>query len=141
MKAPDRYREVTAIRIYCPIGQATLTALLAGDRAALDRDPALLALLTIIRAPNPLGDFGIYSSVVELAPGWELFTPAAEAAPALGTAGVEQLSPTAVLTVHVDAGIPPSALDPLLDALLAAHPWEVPVIELASTRLLLRRPD
>lgn len=131
-------RPVHILRIYCPVARETMQAMAAGDPAAMVRDPTLAAMLAIIRADNPLGDFGLYRSVVELAPGWELFTPGPAARPTLGTAHANQASPTAILTVHIAADVPDDALDSVLDQLLAAHPWEIPVIEMMRAALLTR---
>ena len=81
----------------------------------------------------------LYRSVVELAPGWEFFTPSAGARPTLGAADIGQASPTVVVTLHVAADVRDDVFDGLLDQLIAAHPWEVPVIELTAAALLLRR--
>ena len=63
------WRQALAIRLAWPVSQATLERLLSGQSAALEADPSLAALLTILRADNPLGDFGSYQAVAELAPG------------------------------------------------------------------------
>lgn len=139
MAASYHTRAARVLRLYCPVAPATLAALTAGDPAAIEHDPTLARMLAILRSPNPLGDFGLYTSVVEAAPGWELFTPGAAAQPTLGTPGAHQASPTVVLTVHIAADAPAAAVDAALAALLDAHPWEVPVIELAEVQLLLRR--
>lgn len=131
-------RRVRVLRVHCPIEAATLAAMLNGSPAAIERDPVLGRMLPIIRGGGPLGDFGIYRGVVELAPGWELFTPGADAAPVAGSAGSDTISPTAILTVHIPADADPDAVDTALAAVMAAHPWEVPVIELGETALLVR---
>lgn len=109
--------------------------MLAGDDGALERDPAASAILAVIRDDNPLGDFGLYKGVCEIAPGWESFLPGADASPTLGTSGARSLSPTAILTTYADAD---ADLAPALAALMAAHRWEVPVIELSDVELLVR---
>jgi hypothetical protein len=128
-------RDALAVKIHCPIAPATLVALLAGDVTALDADPAASALMSLLRAGSPLGDFGLYHGVVEIAPGWEHFTPAAGASPTLGKADTASLSSTVILTTYAPAG---ADIDGALAALMAAHPWEVPVIEVQQTRLLVR---
>ncbi|MDE0879146.1 MAG: hypothetical protein OSB00_10860 [Sphingomonas bacterium] len=129
---------VRIVRIYCPVAIETLVAMTTRDTAALERDPTLAAMLAIIRDDNPIGDFGPYRSVVEMTPGWEMFTPGADARPTLGEADQGQLSPTAILTVHIAAGVPDEIFGDILDSFLAAHPWEVPVIELFHAELLTR---
>lgn len=128
-------RRAVAVKIHCPISAETLAAMLAGDDDALERDPAASTILAVIRDDNPLGDFGLYKGVCEIAPGWENFQPGPDAAPTLGTSGTRSLSPTVILTTYADAG---ADLAEALAALMAAHPWEVPVIELSDVELLVR---
>ncbi|MFM2372419.1 MAG: hypothetical protein RIS85_2141 [Pseudomonadota bacterium] len=128
-------RRVLAVKIHCPIAPETLTAMLAGDEQALERDATAAAILGIIRAGTPLGDFGLYHGVCEISLGWESFTPSPQAKPTLGSADARSLSPTVILTTYAPAD---TDIEPALSALIAAHPWEVPVIELAETHLLVR---
>jgi len=109
--------------------------MLAGDASALEADPAAAACLAIIRSHNALGDFSLYHGVCEIGIGWESFTPSPDAAPTLGTAGDRALSPTVILTTYAPVQ---ANIDEALAALMAAHPWEVPVIELAEVVLLVR---
>jgi hypothetical protein len=129
-------RRVRRLRVYCPVSADTLARLLAGQTVEDDR--ALGAMLAIMRGANPLGDFGLYRGVVELHPGWEAFEPTAGAAPTLGQAGERSLSPTVILTIHIPHDAPEAAVNAALDAIMAAHPWEVPVVELDETQLLMR---
>ncbi len=127
-------RAVTTIRIFCPVQPVTLAMLLSAGAAAMDDDPVLGAMLAILREDGPLGDFGVYRNVIEIAPGWESFRPTADANPTSGTAGEVALSPTVVLTTYVAA----DAVDAVLTRIMAAHPWEIPVVEIGSARLLMR---
>ena len=133
-----RTRTVDRIRVYCPVTAETLTAMIAGEHDAIERDPTLSSMLAIVRDDNPLGDFGPYRSVVEMMPGWEMFTPEPSARPTLGAAGCTQVSPSVVMTIHVPTDVATETLDDLLARLIAAHPWEVPVIELSRVDLLIR---
>lgn len=135
MPGPVTRRRAVAVKVHCPVTAQTLAALIAGDEAALERDPTAAAILAVIRADNPLGDFGLYKGVCEITPGWESFQPGPDARPTLGAAGARSLSPTAILTTYADAE---ADLSTALDALMAAHPWEVPVIELSDVELLVR---
>ncbi|MFM6829750.1 MAG: hypothetical protein ACKOVA_05370 [Novosphingobium sp.] len=128
-------RRVTVVKVHCPVAAETLAAMLKGDGEALERDPVAAAILAIIRADNALGDFGLYHGVSEIGLGWESFTPSAGAVPALGAAGTTALSPTVILKTYAPAD---ADIDGALASLMAAHPWEVPVIELAEAELLLR---
>lgn len=134
-------RNARSVRIHCPVAAETLAALLAGDGAAIERDPVLSAMLAIIRDHPALGDFGLYDGVAEVTPGWETFAPGPAATPTLGHSGATTISPTVTLTTWITEGAGQAALDAALAALLAAHPWEVPVIELTESRLVLRPQD
>ncbi len=128
-------RRVTAVKVHCPVSPDTLAALLSGDVSALESDAAAAALLAVIRGRNALGDFGLYHGVAEIGIGWESFTPSLSATPTLGRAGATALSPTIVLTTYAPAGVD---IDDALGALMAAHPWEIPVIEVSELELLVR---
>ncbi len=131
-------RAVLAIRVHCPIEPDTLAALLSGDIGAIERDPHAARMREAIARHPAVGDFGPYIAVAELSPGWEIFTVTPAAKPTLGKPGKQQVSPTLIMTLHIDAATPPARLDAALAALIAAHPWETPVVELTETRLLLR---
>ncbi|MFY8195129.1 hypothetical protein [Novosphingobium sp. B1] len=130
-----RRRRAVAVKIHCPVTAETLAAMIAGDSGALERDITAAAILAVIRADNPLGDFSLYKGVCEVALGWESFQPGAEARPTLGSADMRTLSPTIILTTYAQAD---AEIEPALAALMAAHPWEVPVIEITEVDLLIR---
>ncbi len=96
------------------------------------------AILGIIRADNPLGDFGIYRSVVEIGSGWEALTLGTAARAALSKAGIPEISPTITLTVYIPAEADDETVSRASDVIMAAHPWKIPVIELSETQLLVR---
>jgi len=137
---PSNYatRSVTALKVHCPVDRPTMDLLAAGDFAVIDPDCALGRIVAIVREDGPLGDFGIYQSVIELATGWELFTPGTGAKPALGRAETQTASPTAILTLYIPADAAEDAVSSAISAIVAAHPWEVPVIEITSTSLVTR---
>jgi hypothetical protein len=123
-------RLVRRVTVRCPVAAETMAALLRGETRALETDAHAARILAVIRGKNPLGDFGLYRGVFEATLGIEGFMPTAGAVPTVGQAGVSSLSPTVSITTYLDAGTPAAAVDAALDALLAAHPWEIPVIEL-----------
>ena len=138
MVAPSHIRSTRAVRVHCPIDPSTARSLLAGDLGAMDADGLLAPCLAIIRGDNPLGDFGVYTGVIEISFGLESFRPSAAAVPTLGRAGELALCPTVVLTTFVRDDAPEEFVAKALDALMAAHPWETPVIEIFSSGLLVR---
>lgn len=133
-----RWRQALAIRVAWPVSPQTAQRLLAGDADAIGDDPGLAGLLAVLRADNPLGDFGLYQCVAELAPGWEIFRPGPQAMPTLGAAGTDATSPSVMVTIHVPAEADGAAIDAAIAALMAAHPWEVPVLEVSEVRLAIR---
>lgn len=134
-------RRARKVRIHCPLAQSTFAALMGGDARALEDDPTAAKMLAIIRADNPLGDFGAYKGVVEISLGLESFVPTAAASPTLGAAGAPAMSPTAILTTYVDEGADPELVRAVLRELAMAHPWEIPVIEFDETPVqLIARP-
>jgi hypothetical protein len=133
-------RKVQILRLSWPVEPGTFDALMRHGPSVLDRDPWFARLLTLLRAGNALGDFGQYQAVAEVAPCWELFKPAASAQPTLGAPGETQISTNLMVTIHVPAETTREEFETLLDALVADHPWEVPVIEIAEAELLVR-PD
>jgi hypothetical protein len=66
------------------------------------------------------------------------FTATAAAQPTLGQVDAQTLSPTAIITTYVDASADGAAIDAALEALVRAHPWEIPVIELSGELDLVR---
>lgn len=131
-------REALSVRIHVPVSPESFRAMLAGDIAAGERDPVLAAILAIVREDNPLGDFGLYKGVAEVGLGWESFTPGPEAKPTFGEAAMTSLSPTVILAVHASCDEDDPAFLEAMDRILAVHPWEVPVIEIAPTWLAER---
>ncbi|URW75007.1 hypothetical protein M9980_10595 [Sphingomonas donggukensis] len=126
------------VRIFCPVSDQALAALLSGRCHDAEADRALSAILALIRGAGPLGDFEIYTGVVELSPVWESFRPTALAQPVAGAAGTIAWSPTIAVTTWVRGDVSESVFSDAIDALLAAHPWEVPVIEISHVRLATR---
>ena len=139
MNSKHTMRAARVLKIHCPIDIKSMQQISAGQIAQIDPECALAKILNLVgEGGSPLGDFGIYKSVVELSAGWEMFTPDSSSRPTLGQAGLRTVSPTAILTVYMAADSPADAVSGAIDAILVAHPWEVPVIELSETSLIVR---
>lgn len=134
------YRKVRVIRVSWPVDPATVRAALAGDMTALETDASFARLLSVLRDYSCLGDFGQYRGVAEVTPCWELFEPQPGAIPAQGKVGQPQASTNLMVTLHADAAVSQDQFDAVVARLVAAHPWEVPVIEVSEGVLALR-PD
>lgn len=138
MDTSPAIRAVKVVRIYCPVDHGTMELISAGRFAEIEQQSAFSRIMAIIRDDNALGDFGMYKAVVELSCGWELFTPDSTANPAMGEAGSPTASPTAILTVYIPADASVTRVSDAVSAILAVHPWEIPVIEMGDTSLLVR---
>jgi hypothetical protein len=124
------------ITIYCPASRDAWLALLAGDTARLEQDPAVAPLFSTLRAHAEFGALGPYRNVYEVSGGHESFTPNSEARPALGTAGETSTTASIVVTTYVARAVSDTRLAELVAALAASHPWELPVIEVCEVRVL-----
>jgi hypothetical protein len=136
----NRLRPVVRVTIYCPLRPDTFAALARGELDAVASDPDAGPVLRIIAGSTDLGNFGSYRGVCEIGLGIEAFTPGEGAVPTLGGVGTRTLSATAQITTYVPAGLAPGRLDALVAALAAAHPWEIPVIEVAEISVFGRPP-
>lgn len=138
MDAIPAMRAAKVLRIYCPVDRGTMELISAGRFAEIEQQSAFSRIMAIIRDDNALGDFGMYKAVVELSCGWELFTPDSMANPTMGEAGSPTASHTAILTVYIPADASLARVSEAVAAIVAAHPWEIPVIEMGDTSLLVR---
>ena len=134
-----RRRSVRAIKIHWPVSRRTVAAVGAGHVEALGDDESLAALLRELRASPGVGDFGLYQDVFEVSIGAEGFTPKDGALPAFGAVGGRTLSPTLALTTYIDAAAGEDEISQILARIVAAHPWEVPVVELSAPLELVSR--
>lgn len=129
---PITRRKVRAIKVYWPVSHSTLARVSAGDLGALRSDDSFGAFIDVLESSSCVGDFGVYRDVYEVGLGAEGFTTRSGATPALGAIGERTLSPTLTVTVHVDHSVPEDEISQVLGQILAAHPWEVPVLELTA---------
>ncbi len=120
------------LRIHCPVSKVGLARLQAGEAEAIADEGALAAIVAIVRDSDVLGRIGAYRGVFELGFALEGFVPGDGAVPTTGRIGAAEIVPCAVLKTYaaIDADI-----DAALAAIVAAHPWEVPVIEIGEVML------
>ena len=120
------------VRVHCPVSGNVLARLQAGEAAALADDPVLSAVVAVMRGSEVLGAIGPYRGVFELGFGLESFVPGADAVPASGRVGEAAVVPTVVVKTYAAEG---ADIARELAAIVAAHPWEVPVIEVGVVGL------
>ena len=136
LKSSLRLCVAQRITIFCPASRDAWLALLAGEPALLERDPAVAPLLKTLRAHPEFGALGPYRNVYEISGGHESFTPSAEARPTLGTVGEASTAASIMVTTFVAQAVSETRLAELVAALAASHPWELPVIEVCAVRVL-----
>ena len=117
-----------------------MAAIARGDAAAIARDPDAQPIISIIEHSSDLGNFGRYRGVFELSLGIEAFTPQPGARPAVGEADKRTFSATAAIATYVPMTVATDRLSELLQSLAAAHPWEIPVIDIAEVHVFGRAP-
>lgn len=123
------------VRVHCPVSAIVLARLQAGEAAALADDPVLAGVVDVIRGSDVLGAVGPYRGVFELGFGLESFVPGAGAAPVAGRTGQAEVVATVVVKSYAAAG---AEIGAELAAIVAAHPWEVPVVEVGVVELVAR---
>lgn len=123
------------VRVHCPVTGNVLARLQAGEAAALGDDPVLAGVVGVIRGSDVLGAIGPYSGVFELGFGLESFVPGAEALPTTGRAGEAAVVPMVVVKTYAAMG---ADIEAALVAIVAVHPWEVPVIEVGTVEMVGR---
>ncbi len=121
------------VRVHCPVSGNLLARLQAGEAAALADDAVLSAVIGVIRGSDVLGAIGPYRGVFELGFGLESFVPQADAVPTTGRAGEAAVVPTVVVKSYAPEG---ADIARELAAIAAAHPWEIPVIEVGVVGLV-----
>ena len=121
------------VRVHCPVSANVLARLQAREAAALTDDAVLRAVVEVIRGSDVLGAVGPYRGVFELGFGLESFVPQAEAVPTTGRAGEAAMVSTVVVKSYAAEG---ADIARELAAIVAAHPWEVPVIEVGMVALV-----
>ncbi len=118
--------------MHCPVSANILARLQAGEAAALADDALLSEVVAVIRGSAVLGAIGPYRGVFELGFGLESFVPQPDAVPTTGRAGEAAVVPTVVVKSYAAQGADIAAE---LAAIAAAHPWEIPVIEMGQVTL------
>ncbi len=136
LKSTLRLAGAHRITIHVPASREAWLALLGGDASRLEHDQNVLPLFRMLRAHSEFGALGPYRNVYELSGGHESFTPGHEAKPTFGNPGETSTTASVVITTYVSQSVSQTRIAELVAALAAAHPWELPVIEVCEVRVL-----
>jgi hypothetical protein len=114
-------QEFLRLAVYVPVGEASdgLTAASAPVRE----------IMRVIRAFDFAGSVGTYRAVAQISGCADTFTPTADSAPVHGAADTASTVPSARIVTYVPAATPGGDVDRLIAALVSAHPWEHPLVE------------
>jgi hypothetical protein len=121
------------LRIHWPLNNETFERFLTDPSGSAYASSALSDLTGVIERTPELGDFGSYTDVVEMSLGYESFLVGSDANATLGTPGERAVSPTLVVTTYLGTTVTDERVDEILESIVRAHPWEVPVIELMES--------
>ena len=124
------------VTVHCPASDAAQAAFAAGNLQRLEFESPFDALFSVLRNNIDFGRIGPYRSVFELSLGQETFVPGPGADPSTGTLDKRTCLATIVITTYLAAETSAQRLAELVAMLAAAHPWELPVIEVATVDLL-----
>jgi hypothetical protein len=121
-------QEFLRLAVYVPVGEAS-------DGLTVASDPAVQEIMRVIRAFDFAGSVGTYRAVAQIWGCADTFTPTADSAPVEGVAGTASTVPSARVVTYVPAGTPGEDVDRLIAALVSAHPWEHPLVEVDRVSL------
>ena len=124
------FEDFLRLTVYVPIDQG-------GDLSgpAVASTTSVQEIMRVFREFNFAGSVGTYKSVAEISSGTETFMPTEDSAPVHGVAGITSIVPSARIVTYVAADTSGQDLDRMVGAVVSAHPWEHPVIEVDRVSL------
>jgi hypothetical protein len=123
-------QEFLRLAVYVPIAEAD-----DGPGLVVASAVAVQEILRVFREFDFAGSVGTYQAVAEISAGAETFVPTEDSAPTHGAAGMAATVPSARLVTYLPAGTPSERVDQMIGAVVSAHPWEHPVIEVDRVSL------
>lgn len=118
------------LTVYTPIPETD--DLSGSDVVSTD---AVQIILRIFRECDFAGRVGTYDAVAEISRGAETFVPTRASSPAQGEINVPSNVVTARLVTYIPTTTTREELDTLIEAIVSAHPWEHPVLEVDQVSL------
>jgi hypothetical protein len=121
-------QEFLRLAVYVPVGEAS-------DGLTVASDPVVQEIMRVIREFDFAGSVGTYRAVAQISGCADTFTPTADSAPVHGAADIASTVPSARVVTYVPTGTPGADIDQLIGALVSAHPWEHPLVEMDRVSL------
>jgi|1186.fasta_scaffold10958_3 hypothetical protein len=128
-------QEFLRLAVYLPVDEAS-----QGSGLAVASDPAVQEIMRVIRGFGFAGSVGTYRAVAQISGAADTFTPTADSAPVHGTADIASTVASARIVTYVPAATPAGDVDRLIAALVSAHPWEHPLVEVDRVSLWMPSP-
>jgi hypothetical protein len=123
-------QEFLRLAVYVPVDEAS-----DGPGPAVASAAAVQEIMRVFRVFDFAGSVGTYRAVAQISGAADTFMPTADSAPVHGAADIASTVPSARVVTYVPAATPGEDVDQLIGALVAAHPWEHPLIELDRVSL------
>ena len=123
-------QEFLRLAIYVPIDEAS-----EGPGLTVASAAAVQETMRVLREFDFAGSVGTYRAVAQISGGADTFTPTADSAPAHGVADIAAIVPSARVVTYIPARTPGGDVDRMIDALVSAHPWEHPLVEVDRVSL------
>jgi hypothetical protein len=123
-------QEFLRLAVYLPVDEAS-----QGSGLTVASDPAVQEIMRVIRAFDFAGSVGTYRAVAQISGVADTFTPTADSAPVHGVADRASTVPSARVVTYVPAATPGGEVHRLIGALVSAHPWEHPLVEVDRVSL------
>ena len=124
-----QFIEPTRITIYVPLDKPELYEP-SNPASVLATSEPLRNIIGLLQRSAPIGRIANYDGVYELRMGFEGFTPASTDRP---DAGSNALWHSAELVIYCEPEVQDEEIDTFLLEVLALHPWEYPMIEVADS--------
>jgi len=123
-------QEFLRLAIYVPIDEAS-----EGPGLTVASAAAVQEIMRVLREFDFAGSVGTYRAVAQISGGADTFTPTADSAPGHGVADIAAIVPSARVVTYIPARTPGGDVDRMIDALVSAHPWEHPLVEVDRVSL------
>lgn len=118
------FEEFLRLAVYVPIDGASGDSTLAAASEA-----SVQEIMHVLREFDFAGSVGTYKAVAEISSGAETFMPTEDSVPVYGVAGNSSTVPSVRVVTYIPASTPGEDVDRMVIAVVSAHPWEHPVIE------------
>lgn len=123
-------QEFLRLTVYVPVDEAS-----TASGPAVASASAVQEILRVFSGFDFAGSVGTYKAVAEISSGAETFTPTDDSAPAHGVASVASTVPSARVVTYIPVGTPGEQVERLVGEVVAAHPWEHPLVEMDRVSL------